>query len=659
MRLRSLWLCIAILLVVGISALVVPRSGAQDSTPTAAPNVYVEAIERANLRSGPGVNYPVVGDIGAGAYYQALARHEFVPWLQIDYPGAAVAWVYNDLVTITGNIYTLPIVSDYPPVVSLTPTPLIVRTATPTGQAPLTTPAASPTTTANAAPDTTDTAVAAPSDTPAPTAASIESAGGPPERTEPPASPTATIAGPIATILAGPTNVRYGPGIDYPPIVELDEGGAYPVTGLHAMVPWVEIALPESATGRGWVYRDLVEIGGDTSQVPVISSFDFNLPDLTPTPQTVVVNAPPWDTVQVAPGTLAESLGEQMNGYLLEQGFDPYAHEFGSVFLLDLRTGDTFTLNDGVAYSGMSLTKIPILTAYFQQHEGPLGTDDAFLVADTMMCSENLTTNALLEDIGDGDGVTGAQRVTALMQNLGLRSTFIMAPYVTSENEERPNVGTVQTNVDQVRAEPDPFNQTTPKDLGWLLAGIYQCAMDGSGLLTETYPDDFTVQECRQMLSAMDANVINVFIEAGVPEDATVIHKHGWVDNTHGDAGIVIGPDDAYVLVAVLHSDEWLPFENTSPTIAELSRLAWNTLNPTEPVAEIHPGTVPDLCNPREDPVMDVLLASDLPAPGPVFAATTAPAVTESPPDTALSPTPGVTRTPVSTAAADDAIPAG
>lgn len=651
MHLRSAWLWMVTLVVIGVSALAVRPSGAQDVTPTPAPTVYVEALDRANLRSGPGIEYPVVGEIGAGAYYQALARHEFVPWLQIDYPGAAVAWVYNDLVTITGNIYTLPVVSDYPPVVTLTPTPLTIRTPTPTGQAPLVTPQAQPSATQTTAPEASATPSSENSE-------NVEPAGGPPERTEPPASPTATIEGPVATILAGPTNVRYGPGIDYPAIVELDEGASYPVTGLHAMVPWVEIALPESATGRGWVYRDLVEINGDTSQIPVISSFNFTLPDLTPTPQTVVVNAPPWDTA-AASGTLAGTLGEQMNSYLLSQGFDPYAHEFGSVFLLDLRTGDTFTLNDGVAYSGMSLTKIPILAAYFQKHQGPLGTDDAFLVADTMMCSENITTNALLEDIGDGDSVTGAQRVTAMMQNLGLQSTFIMAPYVTSENQERPNVGTVQTNVDQVRAEPDPYNQITPKDLGWLLAGIYQCAMDGSGLLTERYPDDFTVQECRQMISAMDANIINVFIEAGVPEDATVIHKHGWVDNTHGDAGIVIGPDDAYVLVAVLHSDEWLPFENTSPTIAELSRLAWNTLNPTDQEAEIHPGTVPGECNPREDPVMDALLASDLPAPGPVFSATAAPEVTAAAPDAALSPTPGITGTPVTTAVADDAIPAG
>ena len=34
-----------------------------------------------------------------------------------------------------------------------------------------------------------------------------------------------------------------------------------------------------------------------------------------------------------------------------------------SVFVMDLATGDNFALNDGVAFSGMSLTKIAILAA--------------------------------------------------------------------------------------------------------------------------------------------------------------------------------------------------------------------------------------------------------------------------------------------------------
>ena len=179
------------------------------------------------------------------------------------------------------------------------------------------------------------------------------------------------------------------------------------------------------------------------------------------------------------------------------------------------------------------------------------------------------------------------------------------------------SVGTIQTGADQTSAQPDQSNQVVPKDLGWLLAGIYQCAQDGSGLLTDRYPGDFDVQKCRRMLYAMDANQINVFLEAGVPASARVIHKHGWIDDTHGDAGIVIGPDTAYVFVAVLYGRDWLEFDTSTQVIAELARMTWNTLEPSQPTEATRPGVVPADCDPRSDPVMTSLMSSNLPMPGP------------------------------------------
>jgi beta-lactamase class A len=306
-----------------------------------------------------------------------------------------------------------------------------------------------------------------------------------------------------------------------------------------------------------------------------------------------------------------------MNAYLLDRGFAPYSEQMASVFVMDLQTGDNFTLNDGVAYSGMSLTKIPILAAYFQRHRGPLTYDEAYLVANMMMCSENISTNQVLAQIGDGDPLRGAQYVTAFVQSLNLRGTFIMQQYATLPDEVPVNAGTVMSGMDQTSTRPDAYNQITPKDLGWLLAGIYQCAQNETGLLMQTYPDDFNAGECRQMLYAMDANAIGVFLEAGVPQGTRVIHKHGWISDTHGDAGIVIGPKGAYVFVAVLYSQDWLEFDVSSPIIAELSRTAWNTFNPDAPVAAISPGIVPADCDPRGDPVMQALMSASLPMIGP------------------------------------------
>jgi len=545
-----------------------PHPSAQSAP---APEVYAEAVGQANLRAGPGVEYAQVGAIASGMRYRVLARHVYVPWLHLDVPGIAEAWVFADLVTVTGSLADVPGVSTFPPLDA----PL--ATATPT------------------------LAQAAPAGaTPAPSTLT------------PTPSLTPTLSGPLATTL-GEANLRFGPDLSYPVIVRVPEGTRLRVIERHALVPWLRVALPESPTGSGWLYSEIVEISGDLSSVPVTEASVFNYPTLTPTPQTVVVSGAPWDGASVAAGRLASTLGMAMHEYLLAQGFAPTGDQMASVFLLDLRTGDTFTLNGGVAYSGMSLTKIPILVTYFLAHDGPLSRDEAFLVADTMMCSENLTTNELLAQIGDGDARRGAGRVTATMQQLGLGGTFILRPYTIREGEPVIEVGTITTGADQTRALPDPTNQIVPAELGWLLAGIYHCAQGEGGLLLERFPDSFTVQECRQMLTALDANAVGVFLEAGVPPGTRVLHKHGWIGDTHGDAGLVIGPESAYVLVMVLYGRDWLEFELSAPILGELSRLAWNALNPSAPLAEVASRIVPAECDPWADPVMAALLAPSLP----------------------------------------------
>ncbi|MBN1681878.1 MAG: SH3 domain-containing protein [Anaerolineae bacterium] len=529
---------------------------------TPAPDVFAEAIGQANLRGGPGIDYPMVGEIVAGTRYRVLARHALVPWLKLELLNTPEAWVYTELVSVTGDLGLVPIVNEFG---ADSPTP------------------------------TLDAASALPDSTP----------------TIPP--PTPTITGPVATTL-GEVNVRFGPGLEYPTITAVPEGASFRVLELHALVPWVRIELPDAPDGTGWIFTDTITITGDTSTLPVTNAIQFTVPELTPTPQTVVVNGAPWDGAPIAQGTLASTLGEELHAYLLERGFAPYSNKMASVFVMDLQTGDTFTINDGVAYSGMSLTKIPILVTYFQRHDGPLTFDEAYLIGDTMMCSENITTNQLLELIGEGNPLQGAQRVTALMQSFDLRSTFIMRHYVTSDDEEPIQAGTIQSGVDQTSAQPDLYNQVLPADIGWLLAGIYQCAQDETGLLMERYPNNFNAQECRQMLYAMDANVINVFIEAGVPRGTRVVHKHGWIEDTHGDAGIVFGPNGAYVIVMVMYARDHLDFvQYSSPILAEISRMTWNTLNPAAAVDDVTIGIVPDQCDPRNDPVIDALLSTNLP----------------------------------------------
>ncbi|NOR82927.1 MAG: hypothetical protein GQ526_05480 [Ardenticatenales bacterium] len=115
--------------------------------------------------------------------------------------------------------------------------------------------------------------------------------------------------------------------------------------------------------------------------------------------------------------------------------------------------------------------------------------------------------------------------------------------------------------------------------MGLLLEMIYQCAA-GGGSFIAAFQGEITTEECQLMLEIMNQNRIGSLIEAGVPEGTSVAHKHGWAAETHGDAGIVVGPDDDYVLVEFLYSPGWLEWAISSPLLADVSRATYNYFNP-------------------------------------------------------------------------------
>ncbi len=122
MRARILSLS-AIALIIGLMLIVQPPLfvGHAELQGTPFPEVYAEALGQANLRGGPGVDYPIVGQITSGTRYRVLAQHTLVPWLRIDFPGAAQAWVYTDLVSLTGSLSLVPSVNDFASVTTQIP----------------------------------------------------------------------------------------------------------------------------------------------------------------------------------------------------------------------------------------------------------------------------------------------------------------------------------------------------------------------------------------------------------------------------------------------------------------------------------------------------------------------------------------------------------
>ena len=529
------WLAVLLLLCAGLA-------GAQ-STDT---GLRAEALGSANLRAAATIESPIVGEIRAGSRYPVIGRSEFYPWLLLGDPGTLLpkGWVYETLVTVSGNLLRVPI------------SVLVVNELPPT---------------ATSAPDIPQPRA---STTPLPTASAWSVIG----------------------ITRGEVNIRHGPGIDYPRAGVAAAGDRFEISGYHTQFPWLRIVYPASANGHAWIARDLLEVSGDIFTTVPVSQSRIEPPPATATPQVVRV-ASLFGNEPIPLDPAFAALGEELWLLLLENGFDPQTSRFGSVFVLDLLTRQAFSFGDDYAFSGTSLNKIAILARLYASLNAPPTLEMATDILNTMICSENAATNRLLSVVGDGNVWLGAQSVSDFLARQGWTRSFLVAPFTTVGTPEPPPfpITAPQTNADQVKAQPDFSNQLVASETGALLAAVYDCAYGsehplGAGL---------EGRECRQMLHVMSNNTVDALLKSGVPAETRVAHKHGWIPDTHGNSALFFTPGGDYVIAMLLFQPEWLNFQESLPLFAEVSRRVYNYFNPQQPFLDEREWTIPDVnsCN--------------------------------------------------------------
>lgn len=546
--------------------LILPTLFAQQSF-----NVTAEAINQANLRETTNVESVLLGQIVTGTRYPVIGRSEYFPWVLLGDPTTQqpLGWVFIDLVTIQGDISQVPFTRM---TVNLNALPTATRQA-------------------NALQGVTVT-------------------GEPALLSTATQTPSFQVAG----IAKGEINIRYGPGIDYPRVGVAKAGDRFEIVRWHTQFPWVQVRYEHAPNGLAWIANDLLDIQGDVFRLPSLSQTVFDLPTLTPTP-AVVQSSALLGTTRVPLGADFQALGNQIWNIVLSAGFDPQTSRTGALFLLDLQTGEAITLGSDLAFSGTSINKIAILAALYGVLDFPPTTAEAVDIANTMICSENAATNRLLSIIGEGDEYLGADRVTEFLWALGLNKTFITAPYVLDPSKiptpPRP-IQYPRTAADQTRANPDPSNQLTVEEMGWLLGSIYQCAYNDSGPLMTAFPGAYTSRECKQMLHVMSNNTVDALLKAGVPADTRVAHKHGWIADTHGNAALLFTPNGDYVIVMMLFQPTWLDYSQSLPVIAEVSRVVYNYYNPAAPQSTIRDGFIPETvtCNFAGTPLISDLTSA-------------------------------------------------
>jgi hypothetical protein len=294
-------------------------------------------------------------------------------------------------------------------------------------------------------------------------------------------------------------------------------------------------------------------------------------------------------------GTLAQAslktLENTIVSYLNSIGFIYDGQSsVASVYIQDLATGEEISLLGDVAFTAASTMKVPILIDYFRVLDGEVSQDNAWLMANSILCSANSTSNLIMSDIlGGGDIFRGIADVTNNANYSGARNTFITAPFVDgSPDQVFGTIAPPRTSPNPAyNTKPDPYNQTTAEDMGTLFQMIYDCANRNSGLMT-AYPEgQFTPRECRQMLELMSGLDLQRLLEGGVPEGTRIAYKNGWVGEVTGVAGIVFPPNGRDYIISVFIWEDtgatgFQDYIRLWPIIENISRAAWNHFVPEQ-----------------------------------------------------------------------------
>jgi len=276
---------------------------------------------------------------------------------------------------------------------------------------------------------------------------------------------------------------------------------------------------------------------------------------------TLIEAAPPPPEISL----LDELLRERMDASPL----------LSSVFVRHLASGQEVDIRGDVAYSGMSMMKIPIMLSVFKQfyaHPTPDITE-AMTSTMTLLGASNAYANRLLAQIGVGDQQKGASEVTSLLHRLGLVNSFMIAPYDSEIAAAR--VVTKANSRTDFNANPDMYMQTTPKDVGLLLEMITLCA-ENRGALLAAYPGELTADECQELIGVLELNPITTFIKSGLPEGTRLAHKHGFSNENTSDAAIVWGPGGPFVISISVYQPTWVEFRHSQPLMADITKATWD-----------------------------------------------------------------------------------
>lgn len=262
------------------------------------------------------------------------------------------------------------------------------------------------------------------------------------------------------------------------------------------------------------------------------------------------------------------------------------------LYMVDLQTGQEihFAINNkqeisvepDVAFTASSTIKLPILTSYLINRGTELDAQTVDVITRVFQISDNSATDLILERI---DPSNGPIIVTQNMEAIGLRSTYISGMFFLGAPNLIPGKVTPGNSRSDIFTDPDPYSQTTPSEMGVLLADIYQCVQTGGGALTAAFPGKVTPATCQAIIDFLALDKFGALIQGGVPDGTLVPHKHGFVLSRDGvmhdisDVGIVYSPGGNFVLSIYTYHPVQNVWDVANPLVVNLTQAIYNYFN--------------------------------------------------------------------------------
>lgn len=261
-------------------------------------------------------------------------------------------------------------------------------------------------------------------------------------------------------------------------------------------------------------------------------------------------------------------------------------------YMMDLQTGQEihFAINNkqeittepDIAFTASSTIKVPILTSYLVNYGTNIDAQTTEAITRVFRVSDNSATDLILERI---DSNNGPIIVTQNMEAIGLNSTYISGMFFLGAPNLLPGRVTPGNSRPDVFTDPDPYSQTTPSEMGLLLADIYQCVQSGGGALVAAFPGKVTPETCQLIIDFLALDKFGSLIQGGVPDGTLVPHKHGFVLSRDGvmhdisDVGIVYSPGGNFVLSIYTYHPVQNVWDVTNPLVVNLTQAVYNFFN--------------------------------------------------------------------------------